>query len=180
MVRLSKWLALVLRHQPAGAGLVLDPAGWADVDQLLAGSVAAGVHLGREELVEVVAANDKRRYELDPSGRRIRARQGHSAAVGVDLGLTPVEPPVLLYHGTVERSVGAIVADGLWPMGRQYVHLSPDVATARVVGGRRGRPVVLEVRASAMAVDGHVFYQSANGVWLVDHVPPDRLARLDP
>ena len=176
LVKVSKWLALHLRHRPQRIGLTLDRAGWADVDELLARAKAASFSLTREELVEVVATNDKRRYELDAAGRRIRAVQGHTVAV--DLDLVPVPPPEVLYHGTTERFLVPILAEGLRPMGRHHVHLSPDVETARRVGQRRGRPAVLEVAAERMASEGRLFFRSANGVWLCDEVPARFLRRL--
>jgi putative RNA 2'-phosphotransferase len=170
VVRISKRLSFVLRHRPDSVGLTLDAAGWADVDELL-----AALELTRDELEHVVATNDKRRFAFDETGSRIRASQGHS--VGVELGYQPEEPPAELFHGTVERFVPAILREGLRPVRRHAVHLSTDVATARAVGGRRGRPVVLLVDAAAMAADGHVFTRSANGVWLVDAVPARYLTR---
>jgi putative RNA 2'-phosphotransferase len=164
VVRTSKRLAFVLRHRPDSAGLALDRAGWADVDRLL-----AALAISREELEQVVAANDKRRFAFDDTGTRIRASQGHS--VPVDLGYLPAPPPDELFHGTVERFLPAILAEGLRPGRRHAVHLSADVATARAVGGRRGRPVVLGVDAAGMAAGGFAFRRSANGVWLVDEVP---------
>jgi putative RNA 2'-phosphotransferase len=176
LVKVSKWLALHLRHRPERIGLTLDGAGWTDVDELLVRARAANFSLTREELVEVVASNDKRRYELDTARGRIRAVQGHTVAV--DLGLVPVPPPPLLYHGTTERFIEPILAGGLRPMGRHHVHLSPDVAAARALGRRRGRPVVLEVAAERMASEGRLFFRSANGVWLCDEVPARVLRRL--
>ncbi|WP_104524286.1 RNA 2'-phosphotransferase [Blastococcus atacamensis] len=170
VVRTSKRLSFVLRHRPDSVGLVLDPAGWVDVDQLL-----AALRLTREQLERVVATNDKRRFEI--AGDRIRAVQGHSVAV--ELGYAPERPPAQLFHGTVERFLPAILAEGLRPQRRHAVHLSPDVATARTVGARRGRPVVLRVDAVRLADDGAVFSRSANGVWLVDAVPPSYLTVLD-
>lgn len=177
LVRVSKWLALHLRHRPERIGIRLDPAGWVAVDDLLAAARASGFPLSRWQLDEVVAGNDKGRYELDAEGRRIRARQGHT--VPVDLGLVPVDPPPVLYHGTVEAALAAIGAEGLRPMGRHHVHLSPDVPTATAVGRRRGAPVVLEVEAAAMAVAGHLFYLTGNQVWLTARVPPEFLRRRD-
>ncbi|MCP9954604.1 MULTISPECIES: RNA 2'-phosphotransferase [Actinomadura] len=171
LVKISKYLAKHLRHRPERIGLTLDPGGWADVGDLIAASARHGFALTRDEIEHVVAANDKRRYELD--GNRIRAVQGHS--VPVDLGLPVVPPPDLLYHGTVGRFVEAILRDGLLPMERHAVHLSPDRETARRVGARRGEPVVLVVEAARMAAGGHEFRVSANGVWLVDSVPPEYL-----
>lgn len=172
-VRVSRYLALRLRHRPHEIGLVLDHQGWADVEALLAGAAGDGFPITREELELVVRTNSKARYELDPSRRRIRARQGHSVAV--DLGLELSDPPTLLYHGTVARRLPLIGRDGLLPMGRHHVHLSPDRAGARAVGRRRGRPVVLSVLAAAMREHGHDFWLTANGVWLVDRVPPEYL-----
>ena len=174
LVKVSKYLAKHLRHQPERLGLTLEPGGWVRVDDLLAACAAHRFPVSREELEQVVAENDKRRYSFDDSGTRIRANQGHT--VEVDLGLVPVEPPAVLYHGTSERSVDAILDAGLQPMGRHHVHLSPDVETARRVGGRRGRPVVLAVDAAAMHAAGHQFYVSDNGVWLTDDVPSEFLS----
>ncbi len=165
VVRRSKRLSYVLRHAPASAGLTLDAAGWADVDALL-----AALGWTRAELERVVATNDKRRFALDESGTRIRASQGHS--VVVDLGYAAQTPPQVLFHGTAERNLPVILAEGLRPGRRHAVHLSPDDVTARRVGARHGRPVVLRVDAEGMARDGAVFTRSANGVWLVDAVPP--------
>ena len=170
--RRSKRLAYVLRHAPGSVGLTLDAAGWADVDALL---VALG--WTRAELERVVATDDKRRFALDESGTRIRASQGHSVAV--DLGYRPEPPPPVLFHGTAERNLPAIEAEGLRPGRRHAVHLSPDEATARQVGARHGRAVVLRVDAAGMAAVGVAFTRSANGVWLVDAVPPCHLCVAD-
>lgn len=171
-IKISKYLAKHLRHRPERIGLTLDPEGWADVTALLSAAAAHGFALTRAELEHVVAVNDKRRYEL--AGNRIRAVQGHSVPVSLNLPATP--PPELLYHGTVRRSVDPILREGLLPMGRHAVHLSPDPETARRVGARRGVPVVLTVQAGRMAAGGHEFRVSANGVWLVDAVPPEFLS----
>jgi putative RNA 2'-phosphotransferase len=174
VARRSKRLSYVLRHAPASAGLTLDAAGWADVDALL-----TALGWTRAELEYVVATNDKRRFAFDETGRRIRASQGHSVAV--DLGYVQVVPPPVLFHGTVERSLPAILAEGLRPGRRHAVHLSADAETARRVGARRGgaggEVIVLLVDAAAMAAEGAVFTRSANGVWLVDAVPPRHLRR---
>jgi putative RNA 2'-phosphotransferase len=176
VVRASKRLSYVLRHRPDSVGLVLDEAGWVDVDALLDALAGSGLRLSRGELEHVVATNDKRRFAFDGTGTRIRASQGHS--VGVELGYAPAEPPDELFHGTVERFLAAILAEGLRPGNRHAVHLSPDADTARAVGARRGRPVVLRVDAAAMVADGSAFSVSANGVWLVPAVPPRYLTRL--
>ena len=167
-VRLSRRLSYVLRHDPASAGLTLDPGGWVPVASLL-----RALGIDRSRLDEVVAGNDKQRFAIAVDGdgvERIRANQGHSVAV--DLGLAPVEPPAVLYHGTSAASVDAILAEGLTRRARHHVHLSADMATARAVGSRRrGTLVVFEVDAGAMAAAGHVFHRSANGVWLTEAVP---------
>jgi len=172
LVRLSKRMALALRHAPEEFGLVLDPAGWVPVADFL-----AALEITREQFDAVVAGNDKQRYAVrrDPDGREwVRASQGHS--VPVDLGLAPVPPPDVLYHGTSASVLPAIRATGLRRGRRHHVHLSADRATAHRVGARRGGAVViLAVEAQAMARDGHVFYRSANGVWLTDAVPPHYL-----
>lgn len=168
--RVSKFLSKHLRHDPAGIGLTLEDGGWVPVDALLDGCREAGVPITREELAEVVTTSDKQRFAFDDTGDRIRANQGHS--VDVDLQLEPVPPPPVLYHGTPERNAADILRHGLRKMARHHVHLSPDLATATRVGARRGRPVVLAVDAAGMAAAGHRFYVSANGVWLTDEVPP--------
>jgi putative RNA 2'-phosphotransferase len=178
VVRLSKRLSYVLRHAPGSIGLTLDDAGWADVEELLAALARHGRPVSRPELDEVVARNDKQRFAFDGTGTRIRASQGHS--VPIDLGYAPERPPAELFHGTVERFLPAILAEGLRSGTRHAVHLSPDVETATRVGGRRGRPVVLRVDAAAMAVEGATFTRSANGVWLVGAVPPRHLTVLGP
>jgi putative RNA 2'-phosphotransferase len=166
-VKVSKYLSKHLRHQPERIGLALDEGGWVEIDTLIAAAAAHGFPFTRAELDHVVAANDKRRFTVE--GTRIRASQGHS--IEVDLGLPTAIPPAYLYHGTVARNLDAIRAEGLRPMNRHAVHLSPDRETATRVGARRGRPVVLTVDAAAMHRDGHVFHVSANGVWLAQAVP---------
>ena len=168
--RISKRLSYVLRHDPGSVGVVLDAAGWVEVDALLSALARSGLRLSRARLDEVVARNEKQRFAYDPSGRRIRASQGHS--VRVELGLARLEPPAVLFHGTATRLVPAILREGLRRGSRHDVHLSADVATARVVGARRGPATVLEVDAAGLSASGAVFTRSANGVWLVEQVPP--------
>jgi len=165
----SKFLSYVLRHEPHAAGIALDVGGWVDVDVLLDACARRGHPLSRADLDEVVATSPKRRFAFSADGRRIRANQGHSTAV--DLGYAPAEPPDLLFHGTVARLLPAIRDQGLLRMQRHHVHLSPDEATARAVGSRRGKPVVLRIDARAMRLAGHVFFLTPNGVWLTDAVP---------
>jgi putative RNA 2'-phosphotransferase len=175
-VKLSKRLSFVLRHAPGSIGVELDPAGWVDVEVLLAALAAHGTAMTRATLERVVASSDKQRFAFDETGTRIRASQGHS--VTVSLGYAPQEPPPVLFHGTPVRNVAAILEQGLRPGRRHAVHLSADEQTARTVGARRGRCAVLQVDAQALARSGAVFTCSANGVWLVDVVPPSYLSRL--
>jgi len=175
-VKVSKYLAKHLRHQPERIGLTLRPGGWVEVGALLRACESHGFMLSRAELDDVVATSDKQRFAFDDTGSLIRANQGHS--VDVDLGLEPMRPPDVLFHGTGAGSVAGILRDGLKPMGRHHVHLSVDVDTALRVGGRHGAPVVLVVDAGGMFRDGHIFYCSANGVWLTAAVPASFLGRL--
>ncbi len=170
-VKLSKYLSFVLRHQPEAAGLTLDDEGWVAVDLLLEGCAREGKHLSRVHLDEIVAKCPKQRFAVSEDGQRIRANQGHST--DVELGYEPAEPPDLLYHGTVNQVLGLIFEKGLLKMQRHHVHLSADERTAKTVGGRRGKPVVLVVDACAMRAAGHVFFCTPNGVWLTEKVPPE-------
>jgi putative RNA 2'-phosphotransferase len=172
-VRISKYLSKHLRHQPQRLGLHLAPGGWVDVNTLLRACEQHGFPISRAELEAVVAGSDKQRFGFDETGTRIRANQGHS--VEVDLELAPAVPPAVLYHGTGHKTADIIRQTGLGKMSRHHVHLSSDRQTATKVGARHGRPVVFEVDATAMHRDGHIFYVSANGVWLVDAVPPQYL-----
>ncbi|MDO6431064.1 RNA 2'-phosphotransferase [Flavitalea sp. BT771] len=167
--RTSKFLSLVLRHKPEEIGLPLDVNGWADVDELISRCAVAGKRFSAQELEEIVATNDKKRFAYNSDKSKIRASQGHS--IDVELQLEVKEPPELLFHGTVEKFLPAIKSQGLLKMKRQHVHLSRDRATAEKVGERRGEAIILIVRSDEMNQDGFVFYQSANGVWLTDHVP---------
>lgn len=177
LVRLSKFLSLVLRHRPERIGLTLDAGGWANVDELLRRARASDEPMTRARLERVVRENDKQRFAFSADGTRIRARQGHS--IDVDLGLTPVVPPDVLYHGTARRNLASIRTEGLLRRRRHRVHLSPNAATARRVGQRHGPPVVLVVAATTMHADGHVFYRTDNGVWLTEAVPPAYLEPQD-
>lgn len=176
IVQVSKFLAKHLRHAPEALGLTLQPGGWVSVDALLAASERAGFPIPYDELIECVETNDKRRFSFDDTGDLIRANQGHS--VEVDLQLEAKQPPDVLYHGTVERFLSSILTEGLKKGKRHHVHLSRDVETARKVGARRGKPVLLRVYAAAMDVQGHKFFLSANGVWLTDSVPAAFLTRM--
>lgn len=170
LIRTSKFLSFVLRHNPGDIGLALDEAGWADVDELIAKAGRARRRLSRALIEEVVATSDKQRFKLSDDGKRIRANQGHSTPV--DLGLEPTAPPERLFHGTAAHNLEPIQREGLKPGSRQHVHLSPDAETAHRVGQRHGRPVILVVESAAMAGAGYTFFMSDNGVWLTDRVPP--------
>jgi putative RNA 2'-phosphotransferase len=173
LVKVSKYLSKHLRHQPERLGLTLAPGGWVDVDVLLEALRKHNLAVSYAELEEVVAKNDKQRFSFDDSGKRIRANQGHS--VEVDLQLEAIDPPHTLYHGTGAGSVESILKMGLLKFSRHHVHLSSDVKTAIKVGARHGKPVVFEVQAEAMQREGYEFFRSANGVWLVNEVPPKYL-----
>ncbi|HEX6606968.1 MAG TPA: RNA 2'-phosphotransferase [Chloroflexia bacterium] len=176
LVKVSKYLSKHLRHQPQRLGLTLQPGGWVPVEDLLAACARMHFPISRAELEEVIARNNKQRFALDATGTLIRANQGHS--VPVDLQLAQVAPPPMLYHGTAAHLVETIQREGLRKMARHHVHLSPDPETARIVGARHGSPVVFAVDAATMQQAGTPFYCSANGVWLVDAVPPAYLRLL--
>lgn len=169
--KISKFLSLVLRHKPEAIGLTLDEQGWADIDELVdkANRSDQGITLTRSLLQDVVDSSDKKRFTVSENGQKIRAAQGHS--VDIDLQLKPVEPPEFLYHGTATRFLDSILKEGLKPQQRQHVHLSKDVETATAVGQRYGKPVILTIKALLMHEQGFSFYLSENGVWLTDAVP---------
>lgn len=171
-VTISKKLSYHLRHAPENLGISLDQNGWADVDELLDKlHTKYNIRLSFAELEDLVEHNDKKRFAFDSSLAKIRANQGHS--VDVDLELEVREPPAILYHGTVRRFLGSIMREGLKPMSRQFVHLSASLDTAMRVGSRRGPPVVLQVDTGRMHQSGVEFRCSLNGVWLVSHVPAE-------
>ncbi len=176
LITVSKFLAKHLRHTPHELGLALQPGGWVSVDDLLTSSQRVGFAITYDELIECVETNDKQRFSFDNTGDLIRANQGHSVAV--DLELEERQPPDVLYHGTVERFLASIMAEGLKKGKRHHVHLSMEIETARKVGARRGKPVILRVDAAKMFGQGFKFYVSANGVWLTDAVPPEYMETL--
>ncbi len=173
LVKISKYLSRHLRHQPERIGIVLQNGGWVKVERLLKACKKNNFPISRWELEEVVTNNDKKRFSFDETGNLIRANQGHS--VEIDLQLEHQIPPHILYHGTGHKSVESILKNGLSKISRHHVHLSSEITTAQNVGARHGRPVVLVVDAIAMHEDGYIFYCSDNGVWLVDGVPPKYL-----
>ncbi len=175
-VRISKYLSKHLRHQPERLGLELLPGGWVNVDKLLAAASAHGFEISLADLQQVVATNDKQRFAFNESGDLIRANQGHS--IEIDLQLSVQIPPNTLYHGTHAKAVTAILATGLQKMSRHHVHLTTNIGMADRVGGRRGESTVLAIDALSMSKDGYSFYCTDNDVWLVDAVPPQYLKQL--
>ncbi|MET0394645.1 MAG: RNA 2'-phosphotransferase [Chitinophagaceae bacterium] len=167
--RISKFMSLVLRHQPELIGLTLTPDGWAPVAELIAGMNEKGIAADRGMIQIVVDTNDKKRFAFNEDRTMIRASQGHSIAV--ELGLEEQTPPDILYHGTAAQFIESIRGQGLQKQQRHHVHLSAAADTARTVGSRHGKPVVLIINAKAMHAKGHKFYQSENGVWLTEEVP---------
>lgn len=174
--KISKFLSLVLRHKPEEIGLNLEENGWVSVEKLIEACAEGGVKFSLAELREVVETNDKKRFAFDETGQKIRASQGHS--IEVEIEFEEKTPPAVLYHGTAEKNLGAIYAEGLKKMARHHVHLSADVETAHAVGIRYGKPVIFQIETAKMLAEGYKFYVSANGVWLVDEVPPQFLEVL--
>ena len=172
---LSRFISLILRHKPEVIGLSLDEHGWANVDELLAG-IGRTRPITMEILEEIVRTDEKQRYTFNEDHARIRANQGHS--IQVDVELEEKEPPEYLFHGTGRKYVESIDQTGLIPKSRLYVHLSGDQETAIKVGKRHGEPIVYQVAAGAMARDGHKFWRSANDVWLTKRVPPEYLEKM--
>ena len=175
VVKISKFMSLVLRHQPELIGLELDEQGWVAVADLMEKAKTKGYHLDLETLKYVVENNDKKRFAFNEDFSRIRANQGHS--VEIDLGYEPTVPPAFLYHGTADKYVDAILKEGLKKRSRHHVHLSVDTETAHKVGSRHGKPIILKINAKAMSSAGHLFYVSDNGVWLAEEVPVEFIDR---
>lgn len=171
----SKYIALILRHKPQIIGITLDEHGWANVDELIEG-VSKTHPMTMEDLERIVVKDDKQRYSFNDDKTLIRANQGHS--IPVDVELEEVDPPEILYHGTGEKFVTSIEEQGLVPKSRLYVHLSGDVETAHKVGIRHGEPVIYKVKSGEMSRKGFKFYRSVNGVWLIKHVPVEYLERV--
>ena len=171
LVTLSKFLSLILRHQPERIGLQLDANGWADIQELLRLVQTADVKMDEQTLYEVVATSDKKRFAISADGRFIRANQGHSLAI--ELALEAQTPVDILFHGTAARFLQAIMSVGLTKMNRHHVHLTENAETAGSVGKRYGQPVLLQIDALAMHQSGRVFFRTENDVWLVDAVPPE-------
>lgn len=166
--KISKFLSLILRHQPEAIHLELDENGWADIEELREKSARNKINFTLEELDEVVETNNKKRFAFNEDKTKIRANQGHS--IDVDLALTPQQPPEYLYHGTAEINIPSILEKGIEKRSRQHVHLSSDKETATKVGMRHGKPVILTIRTGLMFQEGIEFYLSENRVWLTDFV----------
>lgn len=173
---LSRFIALILRHKPEAIGITLDEHGWASVSELLSGINASGNEIDMRTLEEIVSEDEKQRYSFNDDKTKIRANQGHS--VNVDVELKNAEPPEILFHGTGEKYVASIKSEGLKPKSRLYVHLSKDRETAVKVGSRHGKPVVFEVNSGEMSRNGYEFFLSENGVWLTKIVPAEYLREL--
>lgn len=173
---MGKFISLILRHKPETVGITLDEHGWANVDELISG-IAKRQYFDMSMLEEIVATDSKQRYSFNEDKTLIRANQGHS--IPVDVELEKAMPPEYLYHGTGEKYVSSIEVQGLLPKSRSYVHLSSDNNTAKKVGARHGKPVVYRISAGKMAEDGYVFYKSVNGVWLTKEVPVEYFKRDD-
>lgn len=169
LIQASKMLSLVLRHKPEQIGIKLDNEGWVEIETLLLALQKNSFKLTRKELEEVVTENDKKRFAISEDGTKIRASQGHS--VEVELGYQSVKPPEILYHGTATQFLDAIQQSGLQKQSRQHVHLSAEEQTAKKVGQRHGKVVILIIAAAKMHLAGFKFYCSENGVWLTDEVP---------
>ena len=168
--RLSKFLSLILRHQPEKVGITLDENGWVEIATLLDGICKSGRNVTRRQLEQVVKSNDKQRFSISDDNQRIRAKQGHSVAV--ELGYQPTKPPKTLCHGTPIKYMELIRQGGLKKMQRHHVHMHADDKLAKEVGGRRGQPVLLIIRSLEMHEEGYEFFVTNNEVWLTDHVPP--------
>lgn len=171
---IGKYIALILRHKPEVIGISLDEHGWANVDELIAG-IAKDHDFDMAMLEEIVATDNKQRYSFNEDKTLIRANQGHS--IPVDVELEKANPPEVLYHGSAEKFEQSIDLQGLIPKSRLYVHLSKDYDTAVNVGKRHGKPVIYEVLSGKMAQDGYEFFLSANGVWLTKAVPVEYLKK---
>ena len=178
VIKGRRFLSLVLRHAPENIGIKPDEKGWVDIGDLLAAARAQDIPMSRDHLDEVVFTNDKQRFAFSADGLRVRANQGHS--IEVDLELAAIDPPPVLYHGTATRFLESIRAQGLSKMKRQHVHLSSSGEQARRVGARHGSPVVLEVDCAKMVTAGNSFFLSENGVWLTESVPAEFLTGLKP
>lgn len=171
----SKFISLILRHRPEAIGIALDEHGWADVNELING-ISRSRPFTMKGLERIVAQDPKQRYSFNQDKSKIRANQGHS--INVDVELKELTPPDILYHGTGMKNVDSIDKEGLKPMNRLYVHLSKDIETATKVGSRHGKPFIYLIDCKSMVNDGYRFYLSENGIWLTKEVPLRYLHRI--
>lgn len=167
--KLSVFISLILRHKPEVINIKLDEYGYADVDELIKGINESGRNICLEVLKDIVDTDKKGRYSFNDDFTKIRANQGHS--VNVNVQMKELNPPQFLYHGTSDKNINNILNIGIKKMNRLHVHLSNDFETALQVGRRHGNPVILKVNTGKMSKDGYKFYLSENGVWLTDYVP---------
>lgn len=176
LTSLSKFLSLILRHKPETVNLSLDSEGYVDINQLISNiNNNSEYHITRSTLDNIVTTDSKQRYSYNKTKTKIRANQGHS--IPVDLNLTPQIPPEILYHGTSKRFLDSILSDGIKPMSRQYVHLSSDSTTAAIVGKRHGdSPIIFMIETKPLIDSGYQFYLSENKVWLTDYIPSKYLS----
>jgi putative RNA 2'-phosphotransferase len=168
-IKLGRFISLILRHHPEAIGIKLDEHGWADVDELIIGINKSRNKIDMETLERIVRENKKKRYSFNENHTKIRANQGHS--VKVDVELKEAVPTDILYHGTAARFLNSIKENGIIKQTRQQVHLSADKETAVSVGKRHGKPIVLSIDTIKMREDGYKFYISENGVWLCNDIP---------
>lgn len=173
--KIGKLLSMILRHEPEKIGITLDENGWAEVKELREKCARKHLHFTIDELEEIVATNNKKRYSFNENKTKIRANQGHS--IDIDIDLPTITPPEFLYHGTAERFLSSIGEKGIQKMSRQHVHLSHEKSTAENVGSRHGKAVVLTILSRKMYADGIKFYQAANGVWLTDYIDPKYISK---
>ena len=176
IANLSKFIAYILRHNPSGVGIQLDKNGWANVAELIDGINKSGRKIDKTTLIQVVTEDEKMRFSFNADASKIRANQGHS--IDVDIELDESSPPDTLYHGTATKYLNSIKQFGIQKRTRNYVHLSIDEYKAIKVGLRHGDPIVLTINSAAMYKDGYKFYLSANGVWLTDYVPVKYITNL--
>lgn len=175
MIKLSKKLCYILRHNPASIGLSIDKNGYADINELIGKLRLHGVNISKSNLAEIVASDEKSRYSYNEDKTKIRANYGHSFAV--DLEFKALCPPPVLYHGTAKRNVESILENGLDKSSRNYVHLTDNISSALDVGGRYGKAVIFKIDACRMFRKGYAFYKSG-AVWLTEHVPTEYLSLL--
>ncbi len=173
LIKISKFLSLILRHKPESIGVSMSPHGWVKINELIQAAEKHRIYFNKKLIDQVIKEDNKQRFTYSTDGESIRANQGHS--INIELELKPSKPPKILYHGTASRFMENIRKKGLLKMNRQHVHLSLLKKTAYDVGKRHGKPIILIIDANRMTKDGYDFYLSKNGVWLTEHVAPQYL-----